>query len=110
MALTPTATTPLDVTTGFTSLIVTAAPALLKGVWIVNYSAGALQVGLNRVPAAGSATNLNVIRPYSASLTIAGPGVEYWSFDMPLVTGDMIQLKASANSSILAWAEYGVIS
>lgn len=110
IALTPTPTTPLDITTAFSSLLLTAAPSLLKGVWIVNYDSSARQVGMNRVATAGSATNLNVLRPYASTITIAATSVEYWAFDMPLATGDTIQLKCSANSACLAWAEYGVIS
>jgi len=110
LAFTPTPTTPLDVTTSFSNLLSTASASLLKGVWIVNYSASAVQVGMNRVPTAGSATNLNALRPYTTALTIAAASVEYWAFDMPMTSGDMIQLKCSANSSVVAWAEYGVIS
>jgi hypothetical protein len=90
--------------------LLTAATGLLKGVWIVNYSSAARQVGMNRVAAAGSPSSLNYLRPMSSSLTIAAASVEYWAFDMPLTAGDTIQLITDANSAITAWAEYGVIS
>lgn len=110
MALTPTPSNPYDVTTSFGTVVTFASAALLKGVWISNYSSAARQVGLNRVASGGTATNANVLRPYSSSTTITAGNVEYWAFDMPCATGDTLQAKSDSNSAVLIWVEYGLIS
>lgn len=112
MAITPTPVGPLDVTTAYQTLLTVSSTfgALLKGIWIVNYSTTATQVGINIVATAGTEADTNALRPYSASLTVAGPDVEYWSMDYPLASGRLVRVKASANSRITVHAEYGEIT
>lgn len=102
---------PLDVTTSYQTLLTANSTfgALIKGIWIVNYSTTATQVGINIVATAGTESDTNALRPYSASLLVAGPDVEYWSMDYPLASGRLVRVKASANSRIVCHAEYGEV-
>lgn len=112
MPITPTPNAALDVTTGYQTLLTCSSVlgGLLKGIWVVNYSSSARQVGINIVSTAGTEAGTNALRPYSADTTITAGNVEYWSMDFPLSNGQLVRVKADANTSVTCWAEYGAIS